>query len=716
MNSSPVFHLIYRSPLKTLSLPATIVSCCIFLLHSEIAQAQPEISATTPELAAKQNSETNYSSIDEIISLELEPVNETALEPLSQRSSLPESNVSSIPQAETDLENMAATAISASPPAPTGVEVDWGEQNQPSLSELSIPAELDESSDRPTLVPEISQVPNFSNLTPESVSSHNMPVAQAVPSTVGLPAGVPIQWSTALPAQPAPPGSASPAGTWVMVWIPYGASTGIVDATGIPASVTTGSFPQPSYYPAWMPIAASPAVPPTPGISPAAGAAPGTTNYAYSAPPAGAVFVGSPGVGTTPQPYYFGQPYLSNPYVYQSAPSYPWPSGLVTPPAVNPLPVPNAPATANNIPALPSPPPINPTVAPTNPYPSYPPVVSPTPPVSAPTPIPATTQGVSPISTAATPLIDAPQAPLTEPNLDLQGLYILEGDDSSARARLSGSAFLTRYLLVGGALDLVTGPDLTNDDGVQLTELYLATALPGAPGLRFRFGQLDLTSYFDRNSFAKDASRDFFNATFQTNPALIAGANVTASRLAGLVQWNITDDLAFSGAVFSSDPDVADFALNGFAAEASFRTGDLIVRGTFISSEDTEFQSTGDRLESYGVNAEWFLPDLNIGLFGRYGKLNNSENDFEADTYSIGLNALDVFMDNDRLGVAYGRNLETDFDDDTNPDVFEVFYDFELLPNLRTGFSIQQRNSFSETYAGFRIRSDIDLTPSVFAD
>ena len=329
----------------------------------------------------------------------------------------------------------------------------------------------------------------------------------------------------------------------------------------------------------------------------------------------------------------------------------------------------------------------------------------------------ANNQTVSPASTAATSLVpEEEREPLTDPVLELQGLYLLQGDDSSARARLSGSAFLTRNLLVGGALDLVTGPDLTNDDGVQLTELYLATAFPGAPELRFRFGQLDLTSYFDRNSFAKDAARDFFNATFQTNPALIAGANVTASRPAGLVQWNITDDIAFSSSVFSSDPDISDFALDGFAAEASFRTGDLIVRGTYISSEDSEFQGTGDRLESYGVNAEWFIPTMNIGLFGRYGELRNTENGFDADTYSLGINAFDVFMDDDRLGLAYGRNLETDFDDDTDADVLELFYDFELLPNIRTAFSIQQRNSFSETFAGFRIRTDLDLTPSIFAD
>lgn len=309
----------------------------------------------------------------------------------------------------------------------------------------------------------------------------------------------------------------------------------------------------------------------------------------------------------------------------------------------------------------------------------------------------------------------APEAaiapPLPEPNLDIQGLYVLQGDNSSARARISGDAFLTPNLLVGGALDLVTGPDLTNRDGVQLTELYLATSVPGAPGLRFRLGQLDLTSYFDRNSFSKDISRDFFNAVFQTNPALIAGANATASRPGGLVQWAVTDDITLNAAVFSSAANITDFALDGFAGEVAFRTGDVILRGTFLTSRDTEFQNTGGRLDAYGVNAEWFIPQANLGLFGRYGQLNNSGSGFSGDSYSFGFNLFDIFMEDDRLGLGYGRNLSTAAVNGRTPDALELFYDFELMPNLRLGFTFQQRDQFQESFAGFRIRSDFNLLP-----
>jgi hypothetical protein len=269
---------------------------------------------------------------------------------------------------------------------------------------------------------------------------------------------------------------------------------------------------------------------------------------------------------------------------------------------------------------------------------------------------------------------------------------------------------LTSNLVVGGALDLVTGPDLTSSDGIQLTELYLATAFPGVPGLRFRLGQLDLTSYFDRNSFAKDISRDFFNSAFQTNPALIGSANATASRPAGLVQWAVTDDISLNAAVFSSSSAITDFALDGFAGEVGFRTGDLILRGTFITSRDTGTQGGNGRLDGYGLNAEWFIPQANLGLFGRYGHLNNSNGPSE-DTYSFGVNLLDVFMEDDRLGLGYGRNLSTTVASGQSPDVLEVFYDFEVISNLRLGFTFQQRDQFRESYAGFRIRGDWNLLP-----
>ncbi|MEB3288882.1 MAG: hypothetical protein VKI82_03140 [Leptolyngbya sp.] len=317
----------------------------------------------------------------------------------------------------------------------------------------------------------------------------------------------------------------------------------------------------------------------------------------------------------------------------------------------------------------------------------------------------------SPTESLTDPDPPAEQAsPITETRLSVQGLYVLQGGRSSGRARLAGTTFVTPNLLLEGALDWVAGPDLTNRDGVKIPELYLAAAVPGTPGLRFRLGQLDLTSYFDRNSFAKDLGRDFFNPTFHTNPALIAGANATASRLGGLVQWSVNDDLMVSASTFSSSGSLSAFALDGLVGEVTVRADNLILRGTALTGRDLNFQGTGDRLSSYGLNAEWFVPQVNLGVFGRYGHLTSSSG-FLGDAYSIGLNAFDVFMAEDRLGLAYGRNLPTASVNGRTPDVLEVFYDFVALPQTRLGFTFQQRNAFQDSFLGFRIRSTVNLLP-----
>ncbi|MEO1068937.1 MAG: hypothetical protein AAFW95_07425, partial [Cyanobacteria bacterium J06638_6] len=45
------------------------------------------------------------------------------------------------------------------------------------------------------------------------------------------------------------------------------------------------------------------------------------------------------------------------------------------------------------------------------------------------------------------------------------------------------------------------------------------------------------------------------------------------------------------------------------------------------------------------------------------------------------------------------------------PDVWELFYDAQIIDNLRAGVSVQQRNAFSETYLGFRVRYDLRWSP-----
>ena len=322
---------------------------------------------------------------------------------------------------------------------------------------------------------------------------------------------------------------------------------------------------------------------------------------------------------------------------------------------------------------------------------------------------------------------------LTKPSLTLQAAYVYQAGDSSARARLQGIYPLSQRVLFGATIDLSTGTSFTDTptSGLNINELYLATSLPEIPNLRFALGQLDLTSYFDRNSFAKDGTTHFFNPIFQTNPALSEVG--IGSRPAALINWSLTDNIEIKGAAFSSARSIGDFALNGFAGEVGFRYGNAIVRGTYATGradangggfrEASQINRgggrfgvlKGDREESFGVNAEVFIPRLKMGIFGRYGRYNNLDMNEGGDTASVGISFLDVFAPDDRLGLAYGQGLSNDARRAsaglTRPDALELFYDFRFLPNLRVGFSIQERNSFSEIVAGFRVKTEFDVMP-----
>ncbi|WP_442941219.1 carbohydrate porin [Nostoc sp.] len=320
---------------------------------------------------------------------------------------------------------------------------------------------------------------------------------------------------------------------------------------------------------------------------------------------------------------------------------------------------------------------------------------------------------------------------LREPSLQFQGVYINQGGDTTARARVTGVYPLSPQTLVGATLDLTSQGSKLDDsrnDGLNVNELYLATSLPGVPNLRFVIGQIDLTSYFDRNSFAKDGASQFFNPVFQTNPALAATG--ISSRTSLLVNWSVTDNIEAKAAVFSSANKIGDFSLDGFAGEIGIRYGNAIIRGTYASDRDAGVGDSflesysiprgnnqfgtqkNDREESYGLNAEVFIPNLKLGLFGRYGHYENSTLGVGANTYLLGASLLDTFTPDDRLGLAYGTPLSNDsLRRGDRPDVLEAFYDFKFLPNLRLGFSIQERDNFSDTVFGIRIKSDFDVTP-----
>ena len=315
------------------------------------------------------------------------------------------------------------------------------------------------------------------------------------------------------------------------------------------------------------------------------------------------------------------------------------------------------------------------------------------------------------------------------PSLIFQGGFITQGE-TGARARLTGLYPVSTNLLFGGTVDLTTGEGFsdTPGTGLDITELYVTASLPSYPNLRFTAGILDLTSYFDRNSFAKDSLTHFFNPVFQTNPALARTG--LGSRPAALLNWDISDTLNARAAAFSSSRSLGELAVDGFAGELAYRFDNGIIRATYATDRDDQrngFEEiygiargngelgprTSDRESSYGINAEYYIPEIKMGLFGRYGHYQNTSMDRGGDTYSAGFNFLDLFMKDDRLGFGYGRDLSSSSQRRANkaklPDVWEVFYDFRLTSYLRAGVTLQARDEFSDLVAGFRVKTEFDL-------
>lgn len=354
----------------------------------------------------------------------------------------------------------------------------------------------------------------------------------------------------------------------------------------------------------------------------------------------------------------------------------------------------------------------------------------------APQEVPSNALAQASVETAQEPPLipqnSPPENDALSPTLKLQGVVVNQ-EDTSARARLTGVYPVSPHALFGATVDLTTGEGLADSqsEGLDLNELYFAGSLPELPELRLIAGQLDLTSYFDRNSFAKDETTHFFNPVFHTNPALAAAG--IGSRPAVLLNWNITDNIEAKATGFSSDRSLGDLDLDGFAAEIGFRAGTAIIRGTYVTAKDVrengfeeifgierdngEFgPDSDDREQAIGINAEVFVPELNMGLFARYGWYENQDLDEGGNTYSVGVSFLDLLMPDDRLGLGYGRKLSNDDlrrdQGDEVPDVWELFYDFRLSPNLRAGVTLQGRDEFSDTILGFRVKTEFDLLGS----
>ncbi len=525
----------------------------------------------------------------------------------------------------------------------------------------------------------ITYPPGIASIYPIPFPGYGINVFPGVPSNYPI---YPINYPIGVVTNPSYyPNSALASAPTVPTYSASGVLTRVpvpINPVTYPSGVSPGYFPglanYPGFYPGyWNPI---------PGYS---------VNYPASY---------FPGYPVTPFPAFANSPVAPVAGYSPSIPVYPPPSAMAGyQPYSGALPgIP--PAGSTSYPGYP----VNPLLGSPPTYPVKPAVTVSTPQAQAIAPSPPETSPRKPLLQSSS---------LSGPSFQVQGVYVYQGSQSSARGRLTGVYPVTPNLLFGGTFDVTTGNAFadTPNQGFSVNELYLAASFQGAPGLRFAVGQLDLTSYFDRNSFAKDGATQFFNTIFQTNPAL--SATGIGSRPGLLANWRLNDTIEAKAAIFSSSQSISEFALNGFAGEVGFRFGNAIIRGTYVTDWDS---GTDAREEAFGVNAEAYIPSIRMGLFARYGIQNNFRNGSNADSYSFGLNFLDLLMPGDRLGLAYGQGLSNEglgrSSGVPTANALELFYDFRVLPNLRLGFSVQQVDNFSETIAGVRVRTDFDIFPS----
>ena len=308
-----------------------------------------------------------------------------------------------------------------------------------------------------------------------------------------------------------------------------------------------------------------------------------------------------------------------------------------------------------------------------------------------------------------------------------QGVLFQEGVESSGRLRGTVFYSVRDSLLLGAEADLAFGEAFAEREEIKLklNELYATYAPEPVPELRFVAGLIDFTSYFDRNSFAKDKTTHFFNSVFETNPALAAVG--LDSKPGVLINWSPVDAVELKAASFSSSRDLGDFALDAVAVEAGLRWENVILRGTYSNGRDAGrgdgfeeiFQfdrgegrfglKDSDREEAYGINGELFFPAAQLGLFGRYGHYRNLKLGEGGDTYSFGLNWFDVGRPGARLGLGYGQELSQHGlrrdRGDRRPDVLELFYDIPIAEQARAAVSLQEREEFSETVLGLRVKT-----------
>jgi len=195
--------------------------------------------------------------------------------------------------------------------------------------------------------------------------------------------------------------------------------------------------------------------------------------------------------------------------------------------------------------------------------------------------------------------------------------------------------------------------------------------------LDFFVGQLDLTNYFDRNTFANDETTQFLNGALVNNPMLKQPVNGAGA----VVRWDAGRDLGFSLGGQTTHALGKDLLSEPFMiAEIDYHTTRLI-EGNYrlwvrVSSLSTDHER---KMYGGGVSVDQLLTPQ-IGLFVRGGvnQIEGMSRTFYAASAGLRWTGPLWNRPRDRVGVGYSFQRDVPGDEQ----VAEVYYNLFLTDHL----------------------------------
>lgn len=198
-----------------------------------------------------------------------------------------------------------------------------------------------------------------------------------------------------------------------------------------------------------------------------------------------------------------------------------------------------------------------------------------------------------------------------------------------------------------------------DSDTVHLTQVYYEHSF--GPGLVVSAGQLDITGYFDTNSFANNERTQFLANTFVNNPAVEFGGTDNFYSPGVRVTWWPVENVDISVGAFEGNGDYVDAFDNPFyMAELNFALKPAGREGNYRvyywnrqGRSDSELANTADpdntglikaENKGFGVSIDQMVTE-NLGVWLRAGEQSKKVAQFNAHL-SLGVNI---------SGAAFGR-------------------------------------------------------------